>query len=161
MNKILLDVLDSFLPLEDQLVNAAGRDLIYILDKRKNAKQLLESFYKVYNNFVESNSDVTDLIEINNIDITSQFPVIAEEIIRDAKEIVGDGDGFVFDFSFDPENFDPDCPNHVLVLQENFKNTLEVFKKIHKKRQFFAVQIVDQEKNADWDFEKNFVSYDQ
>jgi hypothetical protein len=154
------ELLDSFLPLEVQLEGAAKKDLDYILLKRKDNEKLSNDFYELYNKFIKSNPDITDVIEINNIDITGQFPGIAKDLISGAKEIVGDEDGFVFDLSWDESDFDLYDRNHTLILLECFKNTFEVLKKLHKKNQFFTVQVEDRNQTIDFDFEKGFIFYD-
>jgi hypothetical protein len=153
-------LLDSFLPLEVQLEDAAKKDLEYILQKRKDNEKLSNDFYELYNKFIKSNPDITDIIEINNIDITGQFSGIANDLVSGAKEIVGDEDGFVFDFSWDESDFDLYDRNHTLILLECFKNTFEVFKKIHQKNQFFTVQVEDRNQTIDFDFYKGFIYYD-
>lgn len=153
-------LLDSFVPLEVQLENAAKKDLEYILQKRKDYEKLSNDFFKIYDKFVNSNPDLNYLLEINNIDITGQFSGIANDLISGAKEIVGDNDGYVFDFSWDESDFDLHDRDHILILSECFKNTFEVLKKLHKKNQFFTVQVEDRNQTIDFDFEKGFIFYD-
>jgi hypothetical protein len=153
-------LLDSFLPLEVQLEDAAKKDLKYILQKKKDSEKLSNNFYKIYNEFVKSNPDITDIIEVNNTDITGQFPGIAKDLISIAKEIVVDNDGFVFDFSWDESDFDLHNRNHMLNLLECFSNTFKVFEKLHQKNQFFTVQVEDRNVTIDWGFEQGFMYYD-
>ena len=153
-------LLDSFLPLELQLEGAAKKDLKYILQKKKDSEKLSNNFYKIYNEFVKSNPDITDIIEVNNTDITGQFPGIAKDLISTAKEIVVDNDGFVFDFSWDESDFDLHNRNHMLNLLECFSNTFKVFEKLHQKNQFFTVQVEDRNVTIDWGFEQGFMYYD-
>jgi hypothetical protein len=153
-------LLDSFLPLEVQLEDAAKKDLKYILQKKKDREKLSNNFYKIYNEFVKSNPDITDIIEVNNTDITGQFPSIAKDLISIAKEIVVDNDGFVFDFSWDESDFDLHNRNHMLNLLECFSNTFKVFEKLHQKNQFFTVQVEDRNVTIDWGFEQGFMYYD-
>jgi hypothetical protein len=153
-------LLNSFLPLEIQLEDAAKKDLKYILQKKKDSEKLSSDFYKIYNKFVKSNPDITDIIQVNNVDATGQFPGIARDLISVAKEIVVDNDGFVFDFSWDESDFDLHDRNHMSNLLVCFSNTFKVFEKLHQKNQFFTVQVEDRNVTVDWGFGQGFMYYD-
>ena len=150
-------LLNSFLPLEDQLKDAAKKDLKHILQLRKDNEMLSNDFYKNYHKFLKSNPNITKLIEINNIDTTASFPSIVESIIRDSKDIAGDEDGFVFDFgdwNDDECDFDIYSPNNQLLLMECFKNTFEVFKRIWIKSSTFEIVLENQGESLVFNFEK-------